>query len=55
VFDRWYGAPHKETGVRLFDDLLSLIFGGNSGSEQIGLSPAGVVVAESDGAILRFL
>jgi uncharacterized protein len=51
VFDRWYGAPHKETGVRLFDDLLSLIFGGTSGSEQIGLSPAGVVVVESDGAI----
>jgi uncharacterized protein len=51
VFDRWYGAPHKETSVRFFDDLLSLIFGGNSGSEQIGLSPAGVVVVESDGAI----
>lgn len=51
AFDRWYDAPHRETDVRLFGELLSLVLGGASRSEQIGLSPSGVVVVESDGAI----
>jgi uncharacterized protein len=50
VFDRWYAAE-PSTRVRLFDDAISLVLGGGSRSEQIGLSPSGVVVVESDGAI----
>ncbi|SDT02208.1 FxsB family cyclophane-forming radical SAM/SPASM peptide maturase [Actinoplanes derwentensis] len=50
IFDRWYGdqAPAR---IRLFDDTISLVLGGASRSEQIGLSPAGMLVIESDGAI----
>jgi uncharacterized protein len=50
VFDHWYeraGAP----AVRIFDDILTLLLGGQSGSEQVGLSPAAMLVVESDGAI----
>jgi uncharacterized protein len=50
VFDRWYGGA-PQTRVRLFDDAVSLVLGGASRSEQIGLSPSGVVVIESDGAV----
>jgi uncharacterized protein len=50
VFDRWYGdAP--ATRIRLFEDAISLVLGGPSHGEQLGLSPSGVVVVESDGAI----
>jgi uncharacterized protein len=51
VFDRWYGTPRQETHVRLFEDTLSLVLGGWSRSEQVGLSPVGVVVVETDGSI----
>lgn len=50
VFDRWYGS-NPQTGIRLFEDAISLVLGGTSRSEQIGLSPSGVVVIESDGAV----
>jgi uncharacterized protein len=51
VFDRWYGAPRRETGIRLFEDVIALVLGAPSRSEQVGLSPAAVAVVESDGAI----
>lgn len=50
VFDRWY-AGRSPVRIRLFDDTISLVLGGASRSEQIGLSPCGVLVVESDGAI----
>ncbi len=50
VFDRWY-ADRTPVRVRLFDDAISLVLGGSSRSEQMGLSPSGVLVVESDGAI----
>jgi uncharacterized protein len=51
AFDRWYDAPREETRVRLFTDTVRGVLGGQSGSEQIGLSPVAVVVIESDGAV----
>jgi uncharacterized protein len=51
IFDRWYSAPHREADVRLFTDLLTLICGGTGHTEQAGLSPATMLVVESDGAI----
>ena len=51
VFDRWYGAPRRETRVRLFEEIMQLLLGGSSRSEQVGLSPVAVAVVESDGAI----
>ncbi|BCJ53504.1 hypothetical protein Asp14428_49790 [Actinoplanes sp. NBRC 14428] len=43
--------PRRETGIRLFEELISLILGGTSRSDQVGLSPVAVAVIESDGAI----
>ncbi|MCA2218141.1 FxsB family cyclophane-forming radical SAM/SPASM peptide maturase [Jidongwangia harbinensis] len=51
VFDRWYDAPRRETRIRLFEEVMSLLLGGSSRSEQVGLSPVAVAVVESDGAI----
>jgi uncharacterized protein len=50
VFDRWYADP-PQTRVRLFEDVVSLVLGGPARGEQVGLTPSGVVVIESDGAI----
>ena len=49
VFDHWYPAPR--TRVRLFEEIMSLLLGGTSDSEIVGLSPARMVVIETDGSI----
>ncbi len=51
VFDRWYAAPRRPTWVRTFNEIIHALLGGSSSSEQIGLSPAGMVVVETDGGI----
>jgi uncharacterized protein len=51
VFDRWYGAPAKETRVRLFDDIMMLLFGRPGTGETVGLSPVAVLVVETNGQI----
>jgi uncharacterized protein len=53
VFDRWYSAGHRETGVRLFEEIINVLLGGHSRVEGIGLSPPTMVVVETDGAIER--
>jgi uncharacterized protein len=51
VFDRWYGAAARETGVRLFEEIMHLILGGTSATEAVGLTPTSLVVIETDGSI----
>jgi len=51
VFDRWYDAPVRETGVRLFEEVVHVLLGGRSRVEGVGLSPALQVVVETDGTI----
>jgi len=51
VFERWYRARPKETSVRILEEIIHLILGGASRTEQIGLSPVATVVVDSDGAI----
>lgn len=51
VFDRWYGAPERETRIRLFNEIIQLLFGRPSRSESIGLSPVALAVVETDGRI----
>lgn len=51
VFDRWYRTPGQETDVRLFSEIIQLLLGGTSATESVGLSPAGMVVVETDGGI----
>jgi uncharacterized protein len=49
VFDRWYGTAHQETAVRLFGEIIHLLLGGRSSSDQIGLSPIAYLVIDTDG------
>jgi uncharacterized protein len=49
VFDHWYPAPR--TDIRLFGEIMRLILGGTSSGEAVGLSPARMVVIETDGSI----
>lgn len=51
VFDRWTSAPRRETRVRLFRDIIALSLDRPSASEAVGLSPAAMVVIETDGTI----
>jgi uncharacterized protein len=51
VFDRWYGAPRRETQVRFFAEILNVLLGGASHCESIGLSPVAMVVIDTDGTI----
>ncbi|MFC9973055.1 FxsB family cyclophane-forming radical SAM/SPASM peptide maturase [Spirillospora sp. NPDC127200] len=51
VFDRWYGAPARETRVRLFGEIMRLVLGRPSRTEAVGLSPAAMVVVETNGAL----
>jgi uncharacterized protein len=49
IFDRWY--PHPPTGVRLFEQIMQLLLGKTVDSETVGLSPARMVVIETDGSV----
>lgn len=51
IFDRWFDAPAPETRVRLFESVISLLLGGPSGSEVIGLNPVDLVTVEADGSL----
>jgi uncharacterized protein len=50
AFDRWYGVERQETAVRLFQEIINLLLGGHSRTEQIGLSPVAFVVIDTDGS-----
>lgn len=48
VYERWT-ATGRPMGVRLFDSLISAGAGGPSTTESVGLTPADLVVVETDG------
>jgi uncharacterized protein len=50
AFDRWYGAPVRETRVRFFEEVLNLVLGGQSQTEVVGLSPVATLVVDVDGS-----
>jgi len=51
IFDRWYDSPEPQPEIRIFAEIIQLLLGGSSHGEMIGLSPATVVVVETDGTI----
>jgi len=51
VFERWYSVPVQETQIRLFTELIQLIMGGPAAVESLGLSPATLIVVDTDGTI----
>lgn len=51
VFDAWYEDGPDAPRIRLFEAVMSLLLGGASRSEQVGLSPSATVVVETDGRL----
>jgi uncharacterized protein len=53
VFDQWFHAAERATGIRLFESIIARVLGGRSWSEAIGGEPADAVTIETDGSIER--
>jgi uncharacterized protein len=51
VFDRWYATPKRETGIRTFQEIITMLLGGVSRTESIGLSPVALLVVDTDGSL----
>lgn len=51
VFDLWYEAKPPPTRIGLFESLLSLMLGGDSYTEVLGLHPIDLLTVETDGSI----
>ncbi len=51
IFDRWYNAPRRETGIRFFEEIINLVLGGRSHVESIGLTAVNLIVVEADGTL----
>ena len=51
IFDHWYATSGGGVGVRLFEEVITLVLGGHSRSEAVGLSPAAMIVVDTNGAI----
>ncbi len=51
IFDHWYKIPR--VSVRLFEDIMRLVWDRTSSGEAVGLSPARLVVIKTDGSIAQ--
>jgi uncharacterized protein len=51
VFDRWYTSPRRMTRIRLFESIISLLLGGPTSSEAVGLGKIDLITVETDGNI----
>jgi len=51
VFDRWYSAPRQETQIRMFRELIQLVFGQPGAVEGLGIRESTLVVVDTDGSI----
>jgi uncharacterized protein len=51
IFERWYGAPVREVGVRILEEIINLLLGGRSGVEGVGHGRTHALVIATDGSI----
>jgi uncharacterized protein len=51
AFNEWYSSAPGRPEVRLFQEIITLLMGGRSRTEQVGLSPARMIVFNVDGAM----
>ncbi|MEU7632961.1 FxsB family cyclophane-forming radical SAM/SPASM peptide maturase [Nocardia sp. NPDC049220] len=51
IFDHWYGAPELDTQIRLFDDIIRVLLGGEGRGISVGLTPIQVAIIETDGTL----
>jgi uncharacterized protein len=50
IFDHWYGSS-TQISVRLFDEIINLLLGGQPTTEVVGGAPLAFAVIETDGTI----
>jgi uncharacterized protein len=51
VFDHWYDTPRPACQIRMFNEIIHLMLGGQSGVETVGLAPVGLIVINTDGSL----
>lgn len=51
IFDQWYHTPVRPTRIRIFEEIINVLLGGDSAVEGVGLSPSRFVVIQTDGQI----
>jgi uncharacterized protein len=51
VFDTWFAGPRRATRIRLFESVISLLLGGPTSSEAVGLGKIDLITVETDGNI----
>jgi uncharacterized protein len=52
IFTRWASESNRPS-IRMFDSIVSLILGGPTGTELLGLAPADTLVIQTDGTIAQ--
>lgn len=49
LFDHWYAISPRKSQIRMFDEIIQLMLGGQSRVETVGLTPVGLIVVNTDG------
>ena len=49
LFDHWYAISPRRSQIRMFDELIHLMLGGQSQVETVGLAPVGLIVVNTNG------
>ncbi len=51
IFDYWFNLPENSTRIKYFSNLISLIVGGKSETESLGISPVNIIIIEANGEL----
>lgn len=51
IFDHWFEAPERGTGVRLFESIMGLLLGDDVTTDSVGQAPCRTLVIETDGTL----
>jgi uncharacterized protein len=51
IFDYWYQLPEYKIKIRYFNNIISLLLGGNSDTESLGLLPVNLIIIETNGEL----
>jgi uncharacterized protein len=51
IFDEWFRNEDTSLSIRIFEDIIKLLFGPGFGSDALGGGPNGALVIETDGGI----
>ena len=51
IFDEWFENEHTSFSIRIFEDIIKLLFGPGFGNDALGGGQNGILVVETDGGI----